>query len=107
MFKTERLKRQDVLLSFVTNSFAAKVLVIVNKIILFLFLFNNSGRYNNKKTGDYQERRRMGLRLFGQNSFSLHILRFLVQQNTALFSTFRPFVRSSFTGVTYQLFLIF
>ena len=50
---------------------------------------------NNKEAGDYQERRRMGLRLFGQNSFSLHILRFLVQQNTALFSTFRLFVRSS------------
>ena len=93
MFKSEWLKRQDILLSFVANSFAAKVLVIVNKIILFWFLFINSGRYNNKKTGDYQERRRMGLRLFGQNSFSLHILRFLVQQNTALFSTFRPSVR--------------
>ena len=37
------------------------------------------------------------------------ILRFLVQQNTALFSTFllRSFVRPSVTGVTYQLFSIF
>ena len=35
-------------------------------------------------------------------------LRFLVQQNTALFSTFlRSSVRSSVTGVTYQLFSIF
>ena len=49
MFKSEWLKRQDILLSFVANSFAAKVLVIVNKIILFWFLFINSGRYNNKK----------------------------------------------------------
>ena len=56
MFKSEWLKRQDILLSFVANSFAAKVLVIVNKIILFWFLFINSGRYNNKKTEDYQER---------------------------------------------------
>ena len=55
MFKSEWLKRQDILLSFVANSFAAKVLVIVNKIILFWFLFINSGRYNNKKTGDYQD----------------------------------------------------
>ena len=30
MFKSEWLKRQDILLSFVANSFAAKVLVIVN-----------------------------------------------------------------------------
>ena len=37
MFKSEWLKRQDILLSFVANSFAAKVLVIVNKIILFWF----------------------------------------------------------------------
>ena len=51
MFKSEWLKRQDILLSFVANSFAAKMLVIVNKIILFWFLFINSGRYNNKKTG--------------------------------------------------------
>ena len=37
-----------------------------------------------------------------------HQLRFLVQQNTALFSTFRPSsVRPSVTGVTYQLFSIF
>ena len=69
MFKSEWLKRQDILLSFVANSFAAKVLVIVNKIILFWFLFINSGRYNNKKTGDYQERRRMGLRMFGPKLF--------------------------------------
>ena len=39
MFKSEWLKRQDILLSFVANSFAVKVLVIVNKIILFWFLF--------------------------------------------------------------------
>ena len=39
------------MLSFAANSFAAKVLVIANKIILFLFLFINSGRYNDKKTG--------------------------------------------------------
>ena len=69
MFKSEWLKRQDILLSFVANSFAAKVLVIVNKIILFWFLFINSGRYNNKKTGDYQEQRRMGLRMFGPKLF--------------------------------------
>ena len=37
MFKNEWLKRQDILLSFVANSFAAKVLIIVNKIILFNF----------------------------------------------------------------------
>ena len=30
MFKSEWLERQDILLSFVANSFAAKVLVIVN-----------------------------------------------------------------------------
>ena len=69
MFKSEWLKRQDILLSFVANSFAAKVLVIVNKIILFWFLFINSGRYNNKNMGDYQERRRMGLRMFGPKLF--------------------------------------
>ena len=57
------------MLSFVANSFAAKVLLIVNKIILFRFLFFNSGRYNNKKTGDYQEQRRMGLRMFGPKLF--------------------------------------
>ena len=68
-FRSEWLKRQDILLSFVANNFAATVLVIVNKIILFLFLFINSGRYNNKKTGDYQERRRMGLRMFGPKLF--------------------------------------
>ena len=69
MFKSEWLKRQDIMLSFVANSFAAKVLLIVNKIILFWFLFFNSGRYNNKKTGDYQEQRRMGLRMFGPKLF--------------------------------------
>ena len=37
----------------------------------------------------------------------IQILRFLVQLNTALFSTFRSSVRSSVTGVTYQLFSIF
>ena len=57
------------MLSFLANSFAAKVLLIVNKIILFCFLFFNSGRYNNKKTGDYQEQRRMGLRMFGPKLF--------------------------------------
>ena len=51
MFKSEWLKRQDILLSFVANSFAAKVLVIVNKIILFWFFFINSGPDNVKKTG--------------------------------------------------------
>ena len=39
------------MLSFVANSFAAKVLVIVNKIILFGFLFINSALYNDKKRG--------------------------------------------------------
>ena len=50
------------MLSSVANSDAAKVLVIVNKIILF-FLFIDSGRDNDKKRGDYQEWRRMGLRV--------------------------------------------
>ena len=36
MFKSEWLQRQDILLSFVANSFAAKVCVIVIKIIVFL-----------------------------------------------------------------------
>ena len=62
-------KKQDILLSLVANSFAAKVLVIMNKIILFWFLFINSGHYNNKKRGDYQEWRRMGLRMFGPKLF--------------------------------------
>ena len=39
------------MLSYVANSFTVKVLVIVNKIILFCFLFINSGRYKDKKTG--------------------------------------------------------
>ena len=69
MFKSEWLKRQDILRSFVANSFAAKVLVIVNKFILFWFLFIKSGRYKNKKTRDYQEQRRMGLRMFGSKLF--------------------------------------
>ena len=47
MFKSEWLKRQDIMLSFVANSFAAKVLLIVNKIILFWFLFFNSGLDHN------------------------------------------------------------
>ena len=38
MFKSKWLKRQDILLSFVANRFAAKVLVIVNKIVCF-FIF--------------------------------------------------------------------
>ena len=57
------LKRQGVLLSSVANIYAAKVLEIVNKIILFLFI--DSGRDNDKKRGDYQEWRRMGLRIYG------------------------------------------
>ena len=69
MFKSEWLKRRDILRSFVANSFAAKVLVIVNKFILFWFLFIKSGRYKNKKTRDYQEQRRMGLRMFGSKLF--------------------------------------
>jgi len=69
MFKSEWLKRQDILLSFVANSFAAKVLVIVNKIICFVFLFLNSGRYKDKKRWDYQELWRMGLRMFGPKLF--------------------------------------
>ena len=64
--KVKKPKRQGILLSSVAKSYAAKVLVIVNKIILFLFLFINSGCCNDKKTGDYQEWRRMGLRMFGQ-----------------------------------------
>ena len=48
------------MLSYVANSYAAKVLVIVNKTIIFLFLFIDSGRDNDKKKGDYQKWRRMG-----------------------------------------------
>ena len=72
--KSEWLKTQDILLSFVANSFAAKVLVIVNKIILFWFLFINSGRYNNKNTGDnIKNGGGWGWECLGQNSFSRHI----------------------------------
>ena len=42
------------------------------------------------------------------SKMAIGFLRFLVQQNTALFSTFRSSVRpSSVTDVTYQLFSIF
>ena len=63
-FKSEYLKRPYILLSFVANDYA-KVLIIVNKIILFWLLFIKSGRDNNKKREDYQEWRMMGLRMFG------------------------------------------
>ena len=42
----------------------------MNKTILFLFLFINSGLYNDKKRGDYQEWRRMGLRMFWAETLS-------------------------------------
>ena len=45
------------MLSSVANSVAAKVSVIVNKII---FLFIDSGRDNDKKRGDYQDGRGWG-----------------------------------------------
>ena len=63
-FKSEWLKRPYILLSFVANDYA-KVLIIVNKIILFWLLFIKSGRDNNKKREDYQEWRMMGLRMIG------------------------------------------
>ena len=44
------------MLSSVANIDAAKVLVIVNKI----FLFIDSGRDNDKKRGDYQDGRGWG-----------------------------------------------
>ena len=47
-------------------------------------------------------------RRFKQSKIRFKTLWCLVQQNTALFSTFRPpSVRSSVTGVTYQLFSVF
>ena len=77
---------------FCCNSFAAKVLLIVNKIILFWFLFFNSGRYNNKKTGDYQEQRRMGLRMFGPKLFlTPHICEIFFLLSCYLFSFPFPF----------------
>ena len=73
MFKNEWLKRQDILLSLVANSFAAKVLVIVKKIILFWFLFINSAITTTRRQGIIKNGGGLGWECWGQNSFSHHI----------------------------------